>query len=146
MGPLLVHLVAWVEVSSVMTCGHTCSGFFCLVEAQIAQEEAGPGPGYGRRNVGFLWVSPDPSVLCLGESLPESVVILKDPSRVVFHCFDCASVLCESGHFTAVRARKAAASPSQLLPAEGWTGLTWGIFDDFRAMREAGRTLLPPPW
>ena len=41
----------------------------------------------------ILWVSPDPSVLCLGESLPESVVILKDPSRVVFHCFDCASVL-----------------------------------------------------
>lgn len=53
MGPLLVHLVAWVEVSSVMTCGHTCSGYFYLVEAQIAQEEAGPEPGYGRRNVGF---------------------------------------------------------------------------------------------
>ena len=54
-----------------MTYGHTCSGCFYLVEAQIAQEEAGPGPVYGRRNVGFLWVSPEPGVLCLGESLPE---------------------------------------------------------------------------
>ena len=54
---LLVHLVAWVEVSSVMTCGHTCSGYLYLVEAQIAQEEAGPGPGYEKRRVslGFSW-------------------------------------------------------------------------------------------